>query len=256
MRKKLHPVVLVVAILQIVFGVFGLVGPLFGLYGSYELFENAKTYAAKFPDQGSVNREDQVGPLYNRDFDEDPPENDDVIDQVAYRHPTYKYAHLARHSFALLLAPLMIGGGIGLLFMHKWARYLTLGYCALSILHSLGVLLYGSIVYLPAILKINRELNEMGEDQAEFAIGIRISVFFVALFALILAAYPVIVAVMLLIPPVSRAFRGGPVDRDADKDRGRYDDNERDDYRRRFRDDYRRRFGEDEEEGDRSWRRY
>jgi hypothetical protein len=164
-------------------------------------------------------------------MDENPPDTDDVIDQISFRHPSYKYVQVIRHSSALLFPLLMIGGGGGLLFMYNWARYLTLGYCLLSLVHSLAVLSYGSIVYLPALFKISRELNDMGADQADLAIEARFGALVVVAFVLVAAVYPVIVAVLLLIPPVNRAFRGEPA---AQPPADRFPIDDLDDYHHRF----------------------
>jgi hypothetical protein len=240
MRKKLHPIVLIVGIAQVVFGLSGFCcGGYYGISGAYIMtnpqFNAKKTpsaYADKLADNGT-------GGAYML-----PMEQDDVQVELIRRIPSYGIAQSLDALTRLLFALLMIASGIGLFFMQSWARWLAIGYAVLSILASLLGALYSLIFILAPLLELNDELGAQGDPYLA-TLGASFTVWTGAyvIVELALIVYPIAVLIMLLIPPVNRAFRGEPVPVDAAKDHLR-ENVYHDDYPR-FRDD-----------DDRPWRRY
>jgi hypothetical protein len=232
MRKKLHPIVVVVAILQIVFGVLGLgCGGYAGVSGVY-VMTNAQYNPKKTP---SVYEEKLAG----SDSSGLPLDQNDLQVEWIRRVPSYGLAESLIALASLFLALLMIASGVGLFFMQSWARWLAVGYAVLSMLETLLVVVYFAAVVFPALFALNDELGEQGDPYLA-ALGAGMVSWNIAytLFYVGLVIYPLAVLILMLIPPVHRAFRGEPVSAGhAHREPDREDYRDRDDYGERF--DYR-----------------
>jgi hypothetical protein len=229
MRKKLHPLVLTVGIVQIVLGLGGM------CWGGINAVANAAVIGTKGgPAAGAGSYGAKMAPggggaaALN---------GQDLQDELLRRAPSWLYLQTALMAWATFLSFLMVVGGVGLCFMQSWARWLTIGYAALSIFGHLVEFGIQLVVVFPVILAISNEVAAAGTPQATgMAGGFKFGFLGAAVFAFALALYPLLIAILLLIPPVNRAFRDEPApDREPDDYRDRDDYPDRDDYRDRFR---------------------
>jgi hypothetical protein len=139
----------------------------------------------------------------------------------------YKFVQLGQSFFGLFLAVLMLASGIGLFFMHSWARWLAVGYGVLSLLGRCSCLGYHTVAVLPLLSELGDKYVKGGTpDLNNGLFGLKYFPFA----GLLLALYPLLVILLLLLPAVGRAFRGEPA---SDKP---FDDfRDRDDFHDRFR---------------------
>jgi len=228
MRKKLHPAVLTVGILQVLFGVLVLACDGFGVVNAGGLFliNAAQPPATKPPAQsgpGTKGQPQDPGAAFGKGLAAGLEANQAMLQNA----PSYKYVELAKNVFGLLLAVVMITSGIGLFFMQSWARWLAVGYGVVSILGRCTCVGYHAGVILPILLDLGQEFVRRGDADMESGLwGIKYGPFF----GLLLGLYPLLVIILLLLPQVGRAFRAAPVPED-----GFADYRDRDDYRDRFR---------------------
>jgi hypothetical protein len=219
MRKKLHPVVLTVGILQVLFGLLGMCCGGFGIIGAVVLFTDPR-YSADAPPKPPPGK---VAPGTVK------PMGFDAQEELIRRVPGYRAVETGRAFVGLFLGFLMVVSGIGLFFMQSWARWLAIGYAVLSIFTSCCLLGYQMGFVLPAATEIADELAAQGAYSSA-GTGFKIGMYIGVGIAFALALYPILVLVLLLIPPVNRAFKGEPA-----ADDGLGDFRNRDDYRDRFR---------------------
>ena len=153
MRKKLHPVVLTVGILQVLFGLLGMCCGGFGVFGSVLLYTDPKYSATAQP-----NPPPKVTPGAGR------PANFDPEAEMVRRIPAYREVEAGRAVTGLFLGFLMIVSGIGLFFMQSWARWLAVGYAVLSIFNSCCLLGYQLGFTLPTIHQLADEGKALSES--------------------------------------------------------------------------------------------
>ncbi len=216
MRKKLHPVVLTVGIMQVAFGVLGL------CCGGVSAVDGAMVYS----DPSLQDSSSQARPVGTPGARPTRHAGNTFVEEVIRRCPAYGAFEIGRGCVGLFLAVLMIASGVGLFFMQSWARWLAVGYAALSFLSSCANVGYQAAVYVPAVHEV---AAESAGQNASYASGAKVGAYVALAITLVTAVYPLVVAVLLLIPPVHRAFRGEPAPREPWDD-----DRDRDDYRDRF----------------------
>ncbi len=194
-RQRTTPI-LVLAILHLVGGGLGLFFSLCGC-GGLVMSNALSSVTPTFP---------------TRPGQPPPPPNAAQIMQYYDDHvPGYRAFTIGNIALSLLLDLLLIAGGIGLLKMQPWARWLSLVYAPLSILYHLASFLYSLILVMPATDKLYAQNPALAAMSSFITFASGIGVFF----ALLIVIYPIAVIVILLLPSTSAAFRGEmPVDLD------------------------------------------
>jgi hypothetical protein len=114
----------------------------------------------------------------------------------------------AQAAVGLLLDVLLLNAGVGLLFMRRWARTLSLAYAALSIHYHLFGLLYAAAFLFPASSDfLDKVAGNPG--MGPMVAGWRFGWWAGILLAFAFILYPIVVLVVLLLPGVAAAFRAG-----------------------------------------------
>jgi hypothetical protein len=238
MVKKKSTVATVFGILQIIFGSLSIFGPLLYFAGAQQALANWQSGLAKAPGQPDISQAR-------------------IIAEIAKRLPWYKTFEVSMESADLLLCAMMIAGGIGLLQMQKWAHRLTIAYALLSILYTVAVTVCMTAitpVQMDVMIELMREqINAMpgpgpaaggGPDPIQFFESMKpVVVGLSATCVGLMAIYPIIVLIFMLVPSVRAAFSGVPLPEEPED----YDDRYRDEYEREPDDLYR---GDDPTEPD------
>jgi hypothetical protein len=185
----------------------------------------------------------------------------DMTEELSKHAPSYMVVMGLISVLGLLLSGVAVAAAVGLLQVKNWGRHLAIVWAAGYILVSLLSHIYDFAVLIPAKVKVQETMAQVG---GSITVG---RPWFVgwSVFTAVFMLFPVLLFFMVNGETVRRAFSGVPVpDEELDEDERRrprrrddYDDRDEDDYRRRPRredeDDYRRRprRREDEEEDDR-----
>ena len=121
----------------------------------------------------------------------------------------------------LFLSVVLIADGIGLLLYQPWARFVAIGYVALSILYQAGWLLYAALCILPVQLAFYDALPAVNAQAQNAKAGGKIGVACGSFLPAMGLIYPAIVLIVMLLPSVATAFQGGRAADDLDDRRGR-----------------------------------
>jgi hypothetical protein len=201
-RRQQKPAgVMVIAILQIVFGSLGLLGPVLYFAGAQRAMASWQASMPKAPNQPDFSQENLQAAMEQR-------------------LPGYTAYMNGLNGLALVMCLMMIAGGIGLLQMQPWARWLTVVWAALSIAYTVGNTVFSLTTVVPLMMDImSEQIQRMqpagpgpGGPGPEVLLSfMRIGMIVGAVFALILLAYPITVLIILLLPSSRAAFRGQPV---------------------------------------------
>jgi hypothetical protein len=213
MRTKRPTSVLVIAIFHFIFGGFGLIGGLVGLVFGIIMFAQPK------PPPGFV-------------VASNPPTITDTSMYLDANVPFWREVSLSLAVVGLGLSIILLVSGFGLLFMKPWARTLSIGYGAGSIVLQCCSLFY-TIVYLtPAQIALYDQMPPpagMTAAQAQSIASLSKTAVSAGQFAGLLGLiYPVIVLIIMSRPKVRATFRGESIDADRNDDF----DNDRTDRRR------------------------
>ena len=225
-RRKVPPAVMVIAVMHLIFGGLGLV--CLGCSGVMDLAGGQKALAG----MGTPEQQRQAEAQRRRN---------EVANQVHLeRVPLYRVYSTANKVLSVLFSIAMVASGIGLLYLHSWARWLSVGYAVLSLLANVVVLVYTVAFLNAADAEAFRRLPPQNEQEQMAYNMVRAAGPLVSLLPGVMAAYPAAVLLIMLLPSTGRAFSG----RDTRKRRRRrYDGDEEDP------DDY------EEDDEDRSRRR-
>lgn len=206
-RHRTTPI-LVLAILHLVGGGLGLFGSLCGCGGL--LMSNALSSA--------------IPTMPQRPGQPPPPPNANEINKYMNDHvPGYLAYTVIALVLSFLLDIMLISGGIGLLNMHPWARWLSLAYAPLSILVRLVGFVYQLVWVMPAMESLYAKNPAMKGMSSIISISSGIGAFVNLLFII----YPITVLVILLLPSTAAAFRGELPARKRDFIRDDFEDEER-----------------------------
>jgi hypothetical protein len=214
MRKKLHPIVLVVGILQVLFGLAGMavgcvsigLGVMILIDSKYDVNEESSPFVTKMKAPGGARQ------LTGEDLEV----------EIIRRVPSYAPEQIASALPGIFLSFLMIVSGAGLLFMQSWARWLAFGYAALSVFRSVIDLGYRLVFVYPAIQAIADKLNASGSTlTTEMAKSFMFGFLSVTILQFALVVYPLFLVIVLMIQPVQRAFRAAVPDGGAGDPPGR-----------------------------------
>jgi hypothetical protein len=230
MRGKRPTSILVIAIFHFIFGALGLLWGLFLMLGVLLILSHPKPAAvAPNPNQPTVLA---------------------INDYVEARAPFRREAQVAVVLAGLFLSIVLLADGIGLLFYQPWARFVAIGYGALSILYQASWLLYAILCILPLQLAFY-DASPAGGAQAQGPdLGGRTGAACGDVLPALGLIYPAIVLIVMLLPSVAAAFQGGRAADDLDDRRGRRrrrdnddDDVDEEDETRGYDDDSDDRFG-------------
>jgi hypothetical protein len=189
MRRQRTTPILVLAILHLVGGGLGLILSLCGCGGL--LMSNALGSAIPTMPQ----RPGQPPP---------PPNFNEIMKQMNDRVPGYRAFTFGSTGADFLLSVLLLAGGIGLLNVQPWGRWLSLVYAPISILVHLASFVYQLVWVLPATEAVyaqnpaHKELSSIATISG--GVGLFVN--------LLIVIYPITVLVILLLPSTAAAFRG------------------------------------------------
>jgi hypothetical protein len=194
MKRERPASVLVLAILQIVFGslcfMLTTCGGVVQFAGGNKMFKPP-------PGQGAPK--------------DDPEEKLEKL--MEQKVPAYKAVQVAQLGLGILLSVALLVSGIGLLKLRPWARTLALVYAVVSILETIGSIIYESLFTMPILKEFVAGERarpgltpdeKMGYDMMEMIGNF-------AVFApLIIVIFPIVVLIILLRPSVRAAFSDAP----------------------------------------------
>jgi hypothetical protein len=134
------------------------------------------------------------------------PSANDAMKYLNDRVPGYLAFTIVGLGLSFLLDIMLISGGIGLLNMKLWARWLSLVYAPISILVRIGSFVYQLIWVMPA----TEAFYAKSASTSGFASLVTISSGVGLFLSLVVIIYPITVLVILLLPSTAAAFRGEP----------------------------------------------
>ncbi len=198
-RQQKPAGVVVIAILQIVFGGLGLLGPVLYFAGVQKAMASWQASMPKAPNQPVFSQEKMQA-------------------EIEQRIPGYTPYMNAMNAFILVLCALMIAGGIGLLQLRPWGRWVTILYAALSMAYTIGNSVFMLVWFVPAMSDVMTEQFKLlkpagpgpAPDPAVMGNFMQIVLTASVVFGLLLMIYPIIVLVIMLLPSTRAAFRGPP----------------------------------------------
>jgi hypothetical protein len=200
MRVKRPTSIKVIAIFHFIFGGLGLIWCLLQMVGAVVIYSQPKPAA--------------VAPNPNL------PTILAIQPYLDARVPFWREANLAVGVMGLFLSVVLIADGIGLLLYQPWARFVAIGYAALSILYQAGWLIYAAFCVLPVQLAFYEALPAADAQAQNAKAGGKIGVACGSFLPALGLIYPVIVLVVMLLPAVAAAFQQGrpadPADYDLD----------------------------------------
>jgi hypothetical protein len=201
MRVKRPTSVVVIAIFHFIFGALGLLWGLFQMVGAVVIYSQPKPAAvAPNPNQPTILA---------------------IQPYLHARAPYWREANLLAALTGLFLSVVLLADGVGLLFCQRWARFVAIGYGALSILYQVCWLLYAILCLLPIQLAFYDALPAAAAQAQAEKTGGRIGVACGSLLPVLGLIYPAIVLVVMLLPSVAAAFQGGRTSDDMDDRRSR-----------------------------------
>ena len=203
MRRQRTTAILVIAILHLVGGGLGLIGSLCGCAG----LVMTNTLSSAIPT------------MPQRPGQPPPPSAADAMKYYNDHVPGYRAFTIGGLAFSFLLDTLLLSGGIGLLMMQPWARWVSVAYAPLSILVRLASFIYQLVWVLPVTQELYAKNPAMAGMSSIVSISGGIGLFLSLLFVL----YPIAVLVIMLLPSTAAAFRGELPPREDD-----YEDNDLD----------------------------
>jgi hypothetical protein len=131
----------------------------------------------------------------------------DTNEEMEKQAPGYRKVVLVSRIADLGLEVALIAGAIGLLLLHRWGWWLSLAWVVMEIGYLVLTLLYLWFVAMPAA---NRMVHAVPHDDNHICGGmVNGNTFYHigwALFSFVFLAYPLLVLLLLVLPPVWRAF--------------------------------------------------
>ncbi|HTU90699.1 MAG TPA: hypothetical protein VMF69_11540 [Gemmataceae bacterium] len=194
MRRQPPTAVLVIAILHLIGGGLGLFSSICScgsllMVGSISSFMPAPPTLPARPGQPPL-------PNFN-----------DLMKQMNDSIPGYRAFAIVALALSFLLDIMLISGGIGLLKMQPWARWLSLAYAPISILVRIGTAVYQLIWVIPATQALYAKFTAT-TPMPGFGFIMTISSGIGVFVNLLFIIYPIAVLIVLLLPSTAAAFRG------------------------------------------------
>lgn len=195
MRRQPTTAILIIAILHLVGGGLGLAGTLCGC-GSLILTNSIGSMMPAPPTLPARPGQPPPPPL---------PNFNDMMKSMNEQIPGYRAFMIVSLALSLLLDIMLLSGGIGLLKMQSWARWLSLVYAPISILVRIGGAVYQLVWVLPATQALfAKNTAALPAFSSLMTVSSGVGVFVNLVFIL----YPLAVIIVLLLPSTSAAFRG------------------------------------------------
>lgn len=211
MRRQRTTPILVLAILHLVGGGLGLILSLCGCGG---LLMSSAVGSFKPPTLPARPGQPPPPPP--------PPSYNEVMKYMDAHVPGYRAFMIGSLALSFLLDIMLISGGIGLLSVQPWARWLSLGYAPLSILSRVVGFVYQLVWVLPATKAVYAKSMATTGFSSLLTATSGISLFVSLLFII----YPITVLVILLLPSTAAAFRGERPAREEDTGEDEMDEDE------------------------------
>jgi hypothetical protein len=192
MPQNKPTVLMVIAVLQLVFGGLGLVGSALQLAGGGTALATAK------PPQAPGGHPTITA--------------EELENYLARKVPDYRLLMKAQAGASAVLCLLMLGSGVGLLFMQRWGRDVAIFYAVLSLLVTILSTVWMFTAVVPAMSAFAREkaAGRSKEDQI-VAQGMDIGGKVGAGCGTLTGIYPLIVLFIMLLPSTEEAFRDDEV---------------------------------------------
>jgi hypothetical protein len=189
MRRRRHPAVITMAVINIVFGGLSI------LCGGCGLALHAGLQAAGNA-PGARGGPDQLGEL---------------VKFLNKECPGYLVMEVGRSTGVMVLGLVLVLAGVGLLYLQSWARWTTIAYAVLAILLHLIYGVYETAVVVPARTRFQAthvvpfgQMPPPGYQEGQ-QVGAMVGVWGVIILAVVHGAANLIV---LLLPGVGAAFAG------------------------------------------------
>jgi hypothetical protein len=194
MRRQPTNAILVIAILHLVGGGLDLAGSLCGC-GGLILTNSIGSLMPAPPTLPARSGQPPPPPL---------PNFNDMMKSMNDQIPGYLAFTIVSLALSFLLDIMLLSGGVGLLKMQPWARWLSLVYAPISILVRIGTAVYQLIWVLPATQAMFAKSMAAPAFSSFMTVSSGIGVFVNLLFC----TYPIAVIIVLLLPSTAAAFRG------------------------------------------------
>ncbi len=165
----------------------------------------------------------------------------DTQQEMVKEAPSYNLFFFGGGVAGLVLHLAMLAGALGLLLQRGWGWWLSLAWCLLHVGYEAVTLGYLFTVAIPAANRMVRVVPRDDNGVCNSLVnGNTFYHLFWVLFAVGLSLYALVVLVVLVLPPVRRAFTHAAARADDESRRGRRrrSDEEDDRFDRRARDDY------------------
>jgi hypothetical protein len=189
MSRKTHPAVLVIAILHFLFGVIGLCG---FTAGAAQVSGLVPQFSGAPQGKGA----EKIERVQKR------------LQEALEQAPGQKVLQLVSLGVSFTLSVILIIGGIGLLQMRSWARWLSVVYAVVDLVYLAATVVFYFVVTQPALEGVRQELENIDPGMAQlFQLAFTVGSVLGPLITLI---YPTTVLIIMLLPGVGRAFHAIP----------------------------------------------
>lgn len=152
------------------------------------------------------------------------PDMNSTTTYILAHAPHYKAFLTLDAGLDFLLALLLIVAGIGLLMMQGWGRWVSLAYVPLALIGRLANFVYRIAFVVPLISEFYEKGVKSGATPEAAATGAKVGAIGALVIQLAFCLYPLLLAMVMLLPSTAEAFRPG-----RRKRRDRYDDLEEED---------------------------
>jgi hypothetical protein len=128
--------------------------------------------------------------------------------------PLYRENMVIGGAGTVVLSVLLLAGGLGLVRMRPWARPVSLGYAALSLLLQAWQFVHAFVFFLPALNTFYEEEKGHTTDPGLlFTINLtQWTLYLTPVLSVIYLVYPTLVLIWMLRPAVAQALRRGGVE--------------------------------------------
>jgi hypothetical protein len=135
----------------------------------------------------------------------------DDFNNALQNAPYYQTIQWVELVVSLVVGTVMIVGGLGLMKMRVWARWLTIGYACFSIVNTLLGFFYNLFYLIPAVEAFLAQERQKPKPPPGLAFTLSIMgpmMTVVTFLTLLIIVYPIVLLIVLFRPHVREAFRG------------------------------------------------
>jgi hypothetical protein len=127
--------------------------------------------------------------------------------------PYYDAERVTSTVLHVVLCILLIVGGIGLIKVASWGRMLSLGYACLSILTTIGTLIYQLVIAIPAMNAFLEKENPTNNPLIKMTASVsQWAMYGAPCGSILMLIFPVLVLTWMLRPSIAEAFRKGGIE--------------------------------------------